>query len=383
MLIGRFALAFILAAGLGVASTFAPRADALVLALYGLTLLPAGANARWAHYGLHNGAVVARSRIAAELMRVLFVFALVRGADDALFVPLAQLAGDTLAAVWMISRLRRGGIHLSFVFDRSVFVSVVKRAAPLLANNMLALAIYNADVIFLRFFRSVVEVGQYLAAYTLINFLGVLGNLATVTLLPNLASLRGAPDEQERLVHTALARVFVAGLPMAVGGALVATRMIDFVFGAEYLPAGNVLAILICTIPPLLARGVYSAVLISADRHDAVLRSTGAAAALNVALNFLMIPLLGMTGAAITTLLAELVRLLLTRSWALRSGLASAPLARYTRVMISTIVMAAAIMATPGMPLPLAVIGGILVYFTTLSAVGGIGWEDGRPLLRV
>jgi O-antigen/teichoic acid export membrane protein len=316
-------------------------------------------------------------------LRVILVLALVREPADALFVPLAQFAGDSLAAFWMIRRLRANDVHLSFTFDRAVFLAVVRRAGPLLANNMLALAIYNADVIFLRFFRSVVEVGQYLAAYTLINFLGVLGNLATVTLLPNLAPLRESLVERAGLVHTALARVFVASLPIAVGGSLLARRLIDFVFGAEYAPAGPVLALLIWTIPPLLSRGVYSAVLIADNRHDAVLRATAIAAALNVGLNFLMIPLLGMIGAAVTTVLAEAIRVLLTRAWAQRSGLAHIPLGRLARVALATAVMAVAILATPALPLPLALLGGILVYFATLSAAGGLGWEEGRPTLRV
>lgn len=383
VLIGRFTLALVLAIGLGAASFLAPRTDAIVLALYGLTLLPAGANARWAHYGLRNGATVARARVAAELLRVILVLALVREPADALFVPLAQFAGDSLAAFWMIRRLRANDVHLSFTFDRAVFLAVLRRAGPLLANNLLALAIYNADVIFLRFFRTVVEVGQYLAAYTLINFLGVLGNLATVTLLPNLAHLRESLVERAGLVHTALARVFVAGLPIAVGGSLLARRLIDFVFGAEYAPAGPVLALLIWTIPPLLSRGVYSAVLIADNRHDAVLRATAIAAALNVGLNLLMIPLLGMIGAAITTVLAETIRVLLTRAWAQGSGLARIPLERLARVALATAVMAVAILATPALPLPLALLGGILVYFATLSAAGGLGWEEGRPTLRV
>jgi len=383
VLIGRFTLALVLAIGLGAASFLAPRTDAIVLALYGLTLLPAGANARWAHYGLRNGGTVARARVAAELLRVILVLALVREPADALFVPLAQFAGDSLAAFWMIRRLRANDVHLSFTFDRAVFLAVLRRAGPLLANNLLALAIYNADVIFLRFFRTVVEVGQYLAAYTLINFLGVLGNLATVTLLPDLAHLRESLIERAGLVHTALARVFVAGLPIAVGGSLLARRLIDFVFGAEYAPAGPVLALLIWTIPPLLSRGVYSAVLIADNRHDAVLRATAIAAALNVGLNLLMIPMLGMIGAAITTVLAEAIRVLLTRAWAQRSGLARIPLERLARVALATAVMAVAIVATPALPLPLALLGGILVYFATLSAAGGLGWEGGRPVLRV
>jgi O-antigen/teichoic acid export membrane protein len=382
MLMGRLMFAIVLGLGLGAASFFAPRPDAVVLALYGLTLLPAGANARWVHYGLGNGAVVARARIGAELLRVVLVFALVHEPADVIFVPLAQFAGDSFAALWLIRRLARDGVHLEAHLDRAILRAVLRRAAPLLANNMLALAIYNADVIFLRVFRSVVEVGQYLAAYTLINFLGVLGNLATVTLLPDLSRLREAVLERVDLIHTALARVFVAGLPIAVGGFLLAPRLIDFVFGSAYAPAGSVLALLIWTIPLLLARGVYSAVLIAEARHDAVLRASAWAAALNVALNALAIPLFGMVGAAITTLLSEAVRMVVTRNHARQSGLTALHMGRFGRAVFATAAMAAVLAVVP-LPLPLAVGAGVIVYFACLFAAGGLGWEHGRLTLRV
>ncbi|MGH7502351.1 MAG: oligosaccharide flippase family protein [Longimicrobiales bacterium] len=394
VLIGRILLAIVLALGLGAASLFAPRPDSIVLALYGLTLLPAGANARWAHYGLHNSAAVARARIAAELLRVTLVFALVHEPADALYVPLAQFAGDSLAALFLIRQLARNGIHVEARLDMRILRAVLRRASPLLANNMLALAIYNADVIFLRFFRTVVEVGQYLAAYTLINFLGVLGNLTTVTLVPNLARMGsvvangsllepGSAGERTDLVHSMLARVFVAGLPIAVGGSLLAVRLIDFVFGPDYAPAGPVLALLIWTIPILLARGVYTAVLIAQARHDAVLRSTAAAAALNVALNCLAVPILGMIGAAMTTLLAEAVRMIISRSYMPHSGIAPAPARRFIRTAVATLVMAATLAFGPPLPLFLAVAAGIVIYFASMFAIGGLRWEHGHPALRV
>jgi O-antigen/teichoic acid export membrane protein len=383
VLAGRLLLALILGIGLAAASSFAPRPDSVVLALYGLTLLPAGLNARWVHYGLHNGAAVSRARIAAELLRFALILILVRDPGDLIYVPIAQFVGDGVAAGWLLVALRRNGVHLRVQLDTGMLRAVFRRASPLLANNLLSLAIYNADVIYLRFFHGTVEVGQYLAAYTMINFLGVLGNFATVSLIPGLGRLRDEPDERVRLFHTGLARVFMVGLPIAVGGTMLATRIITLVFSDAFAPAGPVLALLIWSIPMLLARSVYMAVLISEGRHDFVLRATAVAAALNLGLNLIAVPVFGMAGAAVTTLIAEGVRMLLGRRFAFGFGVRGAPPMRYGPAVIASGVIAAALWLVPGLPLALAVGGGALLYFAVLAILGVIGVEGGRLTLRV
>ena len=383
VLLARSAIAIVLAVVLVTGGLLGPRPEGLVVAVFALTLLPAGAQTRWAHFGLDNGAAVARVRIVTELIRVGALLAFVRGPGDVIAIPLAQFACDAIAAVWLMLELRSSGIVLRPRFDAAMAAAVLRRAAPLLGTHLLALAIYNADVIFLRVFRDVSEVGLYLAAYTLITFLGSLGNLVTVSLVPSLSRLRADAATATDLAHTALARVLVVGLPIAVGGALLAPRIIAFVFRAEYAAAGPVLAILIWSIPVLLARSVFMALLISRGRHGLVLRMTGIAAGLSVGTNLIAVPLFGMTGAAATTLLAETARLAAGRMYVAREGIPATPLVRYARTAVAAAAMGGMLIALPGLPLAIAIAAGALVFFTTLTVTGGIRLSGGRLSLSI
>ncbi len=383
VLLARSGLALLLAVLLATGGLLGPRPEGLVVALFALTLLPVGAQSRWAHFGLDNGPAVARVRIATELIRVALLLGLVRGPDDVLVVPLAQFASDALAAAWLIRGLRRRGIRLPAGFDAGMARAVLRRAAPLLGTHMLALAIYNADVVLIRLFRDSSEVGLYLAAYTLISFLGSLGNLVTVSLVPSLSRLRADLAASTELTHTALARVLVIGLPVAIGGALLAPRIIEFVFRSDYRAAGPVLAILIWSIPALLWRSVLMAVLIARGRQNLVLRTTGLAALLNVTTNLIAIPWFGMLGAAVTTLLAELARMAAGWHYVVREGVPGLPPGRTGRTAVAGLVMGTLLVLLPGLPLAVAIGGGAAIFFVVLLLTGGIRFADGRPSLSV
>src|SRR5207302_1964038 len=83
-----------------------PQPDGTVIPLYGLTLLAFAVNSRWIHLGLRQTRPMAVARVAGELTMVALVVFTVHGASDVFRVPLAQFAGDLLAAgllMWWLS----------------------------------------------------------------------------------------------------------------------------------------------------------------------------------------------------------------------------------------------------------------------------------------
>lgn len=354
-----------------------------VLVLYTLILLPAALNTRWLHIGMERAGLVAAARVGGEVLRVAIVIALVHGPSDLRSVPLAQLAGEMLAALMLLAGLRRYGVRLSVGFDAALARGVMRRALPMAGSALLAVMIYNADLVFLRAFRDHAEVGLYLAGYTLLNFLGVLGHVVALTLVPGFTRLRTAPERATMLYRDAIARLFAIGLPMAAGGWATAPLLIVFVFGASYAESASVLGILIWVIPVLLLRSVMQAALIAHGRQDDVLRTTMAAAAANVGLNFVAVPLWGMYGAAVTTLLAETVRLFAATIYMRRTGLSGPAASRIVRAVAATAVMAGVLVTLKPASLWSALPMGAAVWAVTMLATGAVRWRGGRATLEV
>lgn len=362
---------------------FLTKPEGNVLAIYALVLLTVGGNAKWVHVGLGRMGLVSASRILAEAVKVGIVLAFVHDASDILLVPLAQVVGDGLGSVLLFAGLRRAGIRPRLAVDATIVRTVLAHARPLLITSLFSMLIYNADVVMLRVFRDRAEVGLYLVAYTVINFLGATGNIITISLVPTLRRLRESAGPHEGVYQTTVAQAVTAGLAVAAGGAITAPLVLGLVFGDAYDASAGPLRILVWSFPLLLLRAVEQGALISAGRQQGVLHSTAAAAAVNVGLNLAAIPLFGMYGAAVTTFLAEAVRFGVSRRLVGRLGYRAVPLARLWRPAVATAAMAAALLLVrPAHAIPAVLLGGA-VFVAVLAVSGGIGWGGGRPVLRV
>lgn len=381
----RTLIAIVCAIGLALYSwLFLPQPDAAVLAACGLTLLPVGLGVRWVFYGIERMGRVALARGLGELLRFLLVIALVKQSGDIVQVPLAQFTGEMLAALLLLWWARQHGFRFTWHIDWEHIRPIFRRARSLMLTALLGLVIYNSDLVILRMFRAVEEIGFYLAAYTLIALLANLGNAYSSSLLPTLSRLDTTSGDAQRLYDTALAHMFTVVLPLAVGGSWLGKEIIQLAFGTGFAPAGVLLQILIWCVPFLLLRAVLRAALIARGREDQVFRMTAWAAALNIILNFIAIPIWGMLGAAVTTVLTEALRMLLAYRYVRAEGYQGTGIQRFWRSMVATAVMLAALLLLPTQNLWIALALGVAVFTLTLALVGGIRLQrKGLPVLTV
>ena len=346
-----------------------PSLEAEVLAFYGLTLLGFAISTRWIHVGLDRGLPVALSKLTYGVLTLVLVVLWVRGPADVTKVPIAYAVADLVGAIMLATWLFAIGVR-----PGRFRIELARRAwrgsAPLLATVLLGLLIFNADFILLRVFRGRAEVGLYLAAHALISFLGQLGNVARLSLIPTLSRVRDQPDIEAEVNASAFARVSLVALPVAVGGFLVGADLVRDLYGAEYDRAGLPLQILIWTIAGLLWRSLIEAFFIARDRQGLVLRATGFAAGLNLALNLVLIPLYGMPGAAAATLATEIVRLSITSRYASQIGYGRIAFARLRQPAVATAVMGLVLWWAPIADPWLRVGTGLVVFAVACIAVG-------------
>lgn len=373
----------------GGALLFLPYPDGPILAAYCLTLFPHAVSSKWVHLGLESAVPVGLARISGEVLMLVIVLILVRGAGDLWAVPTAQVSGDFLAAVFLLVVLKRRGFSLPVRWSPNAVKPVFRRAWPIVGHSLLGLLIYNSDLIFLRIFKSSEEVGFYAAGYTLISFLINLGVSYGTSLLPTLTRMGRGTNEEQSLYQTAHAQVFAASLPVALGGALVSTALVTQVFGADFAPSGIALAILIWSVPVSLFRNVAVAGLVVRERQDQMLKTTIWSAALNIILNLLLIPDYGIAGAAYATLATEILRTTLALVYARAEGFRFTPPQRHWRSVLAGAVMVGVlylvrpyglwegILVWPGIAL------GAVTYAVGLALVGGIKLGGGKPSLDV
>ena len=355
-----------------------------VFALYSLTLLLVAASTKWIHIGLEGALPVALARVAGDALILALVLAFVHGAGDLTTVPVAQLIGEFVVVLLLYLQLVTRRVHFTLRWDLRAAMPVFARSFPLLVQLLLGLMLYNADLVFLRAFRDAASVGYYAAAYALISLVANIGMTYAFTLLPAMSRTDARSPEETALWSTALAQTAAVSLPVAAGIFMVAPQIIRLGFGDGYAPSAAALQVLAFSIPFFTIRYVPWVAMIARGRVQQLTGAMVWAVVVNLVLNVVLVPKLGTVGAALATVLAELVCASLMLRETYREHLPLPEASRLVRPLVSVIVMIGVLWLMGTTALISGVGIGALAFIGTLAVLGGIRWKDGwLPTLHV
>lgn len=273
-----------------------------------LTLLAYAINTDWIFRGFERMEYVAIWEVVPRLIWLGGIIAFVRGPEDLLKVPLLRLAGEVLttaallAAAWW--RYPASRLNVSALHPLNVKI-LVKQAAPIGVAALLAQVYYNFDQILLGILKDDATVGWYSAAYRVVTLLLSGTFLLAATYQPVLARLLATDREAfARHVRRLSAAALLLGVVPPVIVAAGALPIVRVLYGREFDPAAGPLALLMASMPLAYLGVAYTTILVAAGKQARMMVATAAGAAANVVGNLLLIPPLGMTGAAIATLVA-------------------------------------------------------------------------------
>jgi O-antigen/teichoic acid export membrane protein len=202
--------------------------------------------------------------------------------------------------------LRRVVARVAPAFDRDAWRDIQAAALPL-GFFMIALNTYTyVDTVILGLMRTDAEVGWYAAAYSLYEGLTYAPSILAAVLTPRLSAL----FTRDRAAHRSLltrALLLSVALAVVLGGiaALAAAPIVALLFGVRYAPAVPPLQILAAGSVFVFATWILHAAAISTNLDRRLLLTTAVGLAANVALNIVLIPRYGISGAAWATVVAE------------------------------------------------------------------------------
>jgi O-antigen/teichoic acid export membrane protein len=200
---------------------------------------------------------------------------------------------------------------------------------PLLGVAVLHLVISWTDTLMLGGLKSSTDVGLYNAAYPLAGF--ILSPLGAMLLIymPVASELyaQGSIPEMKRNFSILTKWLCSATLPLFLILFLFPETVLGFLFGASYVPAATALRILSVGFIISNFLGPNGATLVAMGEVRFVMWTTLAAAVVNVGLNIVLIPPLGIEGAAIASL-ASIICNNLMGVWKLYSLTRAQPLSK-------------------------------------------------------
>ena len=181
----------------------------------------------------------------------------------------------------------------------------------ILFGNSIASVIYlNSDITMLGLFTNDATVGVYTVATKIYSMMKTLINGIIMVTLPRFSFyIKKRMVKEYKKDLTSIADILLMiSLPTMVGLFLEADRILLFVAGNKYLSGRNVVRVYSFAIMFAVFACFYAyAILLPNKLEKYFLLSTIFAAIINISLNFILIPILGMIAAALTTLIAEIV----------------------------------------------------------------------------
>ncbi len=173
---------------------------------------------------------------------------------------------------------------------------------PLGAAVLISALYFRIDVYFIQQWHGFQPVGGYNAAFRLVEALRLLPAAVMAVTFPMLVQ---TTDMQ--LVRTIGGRLAVAGLALAAVCGLGATVIMPLIYGESYAYAAPAFAVLALALPLFFLNYALTHQVIAWDGQRAFLTIVTIALAGNVAANLLLVPTRGIVGAAIATVLTEVI----------------------------------------------------------------------------
>ncbi|MCB9450586.1 MAG: flippase [Anaerolineaceae bacterium] len=166
---------------------------------------------------------------------------------------------------------------------------------------------FQIDTLILETFQSASMVGWYNAAYNLTRAFLVLTSALTVAMPVTLAHEHALnPVSVSPWYYRTTKFMVFLGLPLAIGGTLLADKIIPLLYGVEYTPAAIAFAILIWDTPLLMYTALCGNLTTVIKKERRAMSTYLSLAFLNITLNLLFIPTYGLIAASVITVASEL-----------------------------------------------------------------------------
>jgi O-antigen/teichoic acid export membrane protein len=315
---------------------------------------------------------------------VLFGFLFLALGRNVMNFTYAYAAGTGVGALATAYALRSYLGSIFTGFRRSLVKFILVSAWPFAISGILGTLLTNTDILVIGWFRSAEEIGQYAAGLRIVQLLYILPAILASSLLPVFARLANADNERLRRVTERIVGVaFLAAVPLAVGGIITGPALIPFLFGSSYSPGVLAFQILMLTMLVDFPAVILSSAIFAYDRQRTLVVYAALGGFLNVLLDLLLIPTFGITGSAVTTLIAQIASN--AYLWhAARDAHPTGALRRLARIVLAALVMGLVIGAGAFIDIPvLANIAlGAIVYFGALILLNEPLLAEMRAVLR-
>lgn len=308
--------------------------------------------------------------ISNTLLNVLtFIFILIAIYTDlGLYgITIAYIIANFLTLVYGYYILTKHLTKPSYEFDKKFCKRVTLAALPFAATAILSSIYYSIDMVMLTNMVGSYATGIYNATYKLISILTLFYGIYTAVIFPVMSKLFKNDEKMLlTLYEKSIKYLMLAIIPIAIATMIYSKDIVQLIYGHQYDASSSVLTILIWTVCLLFISGVGNTLLNASYNEVSVTKIYAVAAVFNVILNLILIPYLSYDGAAITTVVSDILIVIVQRYVIYKLGYRPDKKLYIDigKIIVGTVILGIALYFL-NLNMWVALPVGIIIYFTT------------------
>jgi O-antigen/teichoic acid export membrane protein len=211
-----------------------------------------------------------------------------------------------LLSGWTLFKMGVGRLILSARRWPQLFLA----ALPFGVSSISHAFMQRFDTVLMSFVLTDAAVGWYNVPWTLISMMLLIAQSIAIAMFPSMVrSYAEDPDSLPRIVWQSIKYLLIVCLPIAVGGTLLADRIIITLYEETFVHSILVLQVILWALPSLFLLEILGRISSTLHLERRTARINVINAVVTVILNLILVPTLGILGAALALLGGRTIRL--------------------------------------------------------------------------
>lgn len=247
-------------------------------------------------------------RIITNILIVILGFIFLNIYSSPLSLTIAYLLGGIMGFLLIIWMLRTHFSNLIMNFNKSLILPILYSAWPFSIISLIGVIMISTDIVLIGWLKDATQVGLYSAVQRPMQFLYVVPAIIGTSVFPIISRLAGTNNiKLKDLLEKTISFSILIGVPIAIIGFILNQEIIMAIFGKEYSESAMALKILITTVIIVFPSAIINNTFFAYDNQKKILLLLALGAFSNVILNYFLIPIYGINGAAIATVFSMFI----------------------------------------------------------------------------
>lgn len=196
---------------------------------------------------------------------------------------------------------------IKFSFDLTIWKEIFNKSWPIALSIIFNLIYLRGDTIILSLFSSSAEVGFYGASYKVLDVMTTLPIILAGLMMPlfTAAWVEKNIQKLKQYLQVSFDACSIIAIPIVLGTQFIASSVMTFIAGPEFLPSGAILKVLIIAVNMIFFGTLFGHFIVAINKQKVMLWGYLVTAIFSVIGYFIFIPKFAGLGAAWVTVFSE------------------------------------------------------------------------------